>query len=104
MDDIQMTKLLIILLFMFGEIPLRPNFITKYLSAFPLIKWIIFFLITIKKNHISHYLILLFLYIILQLFDSIYFDKKNSKSNFKNSKSNFKNSKSNFKNLKFKLK
>lgn len=48
--DIQINKLLIILLFMFAEIPIKPKFIKNFTDAFPIYKWIILFLITMKKK------------------------------------------------------
>ena len=79
-----MKKLLIILLFMFGTTPIAPKFIKNYLDAYPAIKWIMLFLITIKKNSSIHYLLLLFIYIIFNLFDSIYFKPIKSTNQSKN--------------------
>jgi hypothetical protein len=72
--DIKIDKLLIILLFMFAETPIKPKFIKKFTDGYPIYKWIILFLITIKrKNGIIYFLIFLTLYQIMYIIDSMYF-------------------------------
>jgi hypothetical protein len=74
--DIKINRLLIILLFMFAETPIKPKFIKKFTDAFPIYKWIILFLITIKrKNGIIYFLIFITLYQTLYIVDSIYFSQ-----------------------------
>ena len=59
---------------MFAETPMKPKFIKKFTDTFPIFKWLILFLITIKrKNGIIYFLIFLVLYQSLYLVDSIYF-------------------------------
>ena len=67
LNDIKSDKILIILLFMFAETPLKPKFIKKYTDDFPVFKWIILFLITIKRAD-GHYYFLVFLIMYLTLY------------------------------------
>jgi len=73
-SDIKINRLLIILLFMFAETPIKPKFIKNFTDEFPIYKWLILFLITIKrKNGIIYFLIFVTLYQSLYVVDSIYF-------------------------------
>jgi hypothetical protein len=72
--DIKINKLLIILLFMFAETPIKPKFIKKFTDEFPIYRWLILFLITMKrKNGIIYFYIFFILYQLLYIIDSIYF-------------------------------
>jgi hypothetical protein len=74
LNDIKTRRLLIILLFMFAETPTKPKFIKKFTDDYPLFKWMILLLITIKKkNGFMYFIIFIILYQILYLVDSIYF-------------------------------
>jgi hypothetical protein len=72
--DIKINKLLIILLFMFAETPVKPKFIKKFTDDFPIFKWIILFLITIKrKNGIIYFIIFYVIYQSFYLVDTTLF-------------------------------
>ncbi len=59
---------------MFAETPTKPKFIKKFTDDYPLFKWMILLLITIKKkNGFMYFIIFIILYQILYLVDSIYF-------------------------------
>lgn len=74
LKDINIKKLLIILVFMLVDNVNKPNFIRNYVSDYPIFKWLIFSFILLKKNNGYIYLILCFmLYQILYIIDSIYF-------------------------------
>ena len=69
-NDIKTRRLLIILLFMFAETPTKPKFIKKFTDDYPLFKWMILLLITIKKkNGFMYFIIFIILYLILYLVD-----------------------------------
>ena len=70
--DINITKLLIMLLFMFGERPSKPECIKKIFEDIPIKKWIFFYLVMMKKKDGLPYLIFIFiLYETLYIFDRI---------------------------------
>ncbi len=74
LKDINIKKLLIILVFMLVDNVNKPNFIRNYVNDYPIFKWLIFSFILLKKNNGYIYLILCFmLYQILYIIDSIYF-------------------------------
>ncbi len=74
MDDIKYKNLLIILLFMFAETPTKPKFIKKFTDDYPIFKWIILFLLTMRrKNGFVYFLLFLMLYQMFYIVDNIYF-------------------------------
>jgi hypothetical protein len=78
LNDIRSDKILIILLFMFAETPFKPKFIKNYTDDYPIFKWIILFLITIKrKDGHYYYLVFVMLYMTFYLIDRCYFINKN---------------------------
>jgi len=74
LKDINIKKLLIILVLMLVDNVNKPNFIRNYVNDYPIFKWLIFSFILLKKNNGYIYLILCFmLYQILYIIDSIYY-------------------------------
>ena len=73
MNDIRFDKFMIMLLFMFADTPNKPRLVRHYMDDNPFIKWIILFLITIKKkNGLIYFIIFFYLYQIFYLVDSIF--------------------------------
>jgi hypothetical protein len=71
--DIKFDKLMILLLFMFAETPSKPKIIRNFTDNFPIYKWIILFLITIKRKDGGIYFgIFYFLYQLFYIVDSIF--------------------------------
>jgi len=74
LKEINIQKLLIILIFMLIDNVNKPNFIKNYVNDFPILRWLLFSLILLKKNNGYIYLIISFtLYQIFYIIDSIYF-------------------------------
>jgi len=73
LSDINIQKLFIILIFIFIDDVNKPNFIKKYVTDFPILKWIIFSLIVLKNNKFIYLLLIFMLYQIFYIFDTIYF-------------------------------
>jgi hypothetical protein len=74
-EDIKVKTLLIILLFMFAETLTKPKFIKHFIDDYPIFKWIILYLIIMKKeNGFTYFLVFFALYQVLYLVDVIYFE------------------------------
>jgi len=72
-EDINISSLLIILLFMYSIIPSKPNFITNFLNDFSIFKWVILFFIIMRDNHnIMLFVVILMIYIVLYIYGIIY--------------------------------
>lgn len=62
-DDIKINKLMVLLLFMFAETPFKPKIIKKFTDDWPIYKWIILFLLTIKREDgLTYFILFYFLY------------------------------------------
>jgi len=73
MFDIKHDKLMILLLFMFAETPYKPRMIRNFTDDFPIYKWIILFLITVKrKNGIMYFITFYFIYQLFYAIDSVF--------------------------------
>jgi hypothetical protein len=71
--DIRFDKLMILLLFMFAETPFKPKIIKNFTDDFPIYKWIILFLITIKrKDGLIYFILFYFLYQLFYMIDSVF--------------------------------
>jgi len=64
--DIKINQLLILFLLIIAETPIKPKLISNFTDDFPIIKWIILYLISLEiKNGIIYFLIL---YVVFQSF------------------------------------
>ncbi len=73
-NDIKIDKLLIIFLFMFPDFLMKPKFISHFTNDFQIFKWVILFLMTIrKKNGITIFPIILIFYNLMYLLDKSIF-------------------------------
>jgi len=70
---IEYDKLMILLLFLFAEIPFRPKIITNLIDDFPIYRWIIIFLLATRhKNGLSYFISLYFIYQISYMIDHVF--------------------------------
>jgi hypothetical protein len=68
--DVKIDKLMILLLLMFAETPLKPKTIKNFTDDWPIYKWIILFLLTIRrKNGLTYFILFYFLYQIFYMVD-----------------------------------
>ena len=73
-NDIKIDKLLIMFLFMFPDFLTRPKFISNFTNDFHIFKWIILFLMTIKKkNGLTIFFIIFIFYNLMYLLDKSIF-------------------------------
>lgn len=73
-NDIKIDKLLIMFLFMFPDFLQKPKFISNFTDNFQIFKWIILFLMTIKrKNGLTLFPIILIFYNLMYLLDKSIF-------------------------------
>lgn len=73
-NDIKINKLLIMFLFMFPDFLMKPKFISNFTNDFHIFKWIILFLMTIKrKNGLTLFPIILIFYNLMYLLDKSIF-------------------------------
>ena len=73
-NDIKIDKLLIIFLVMFPDFLMKPKFINNFTNNFKIFKWIILFLMTIKrKNGLTLFPIILIFYNLMYLLDNSIF-------------------------------
>jgi len=77
--DITIRKLLIIILFLTGSTIDKPKFIKNYFDDFPLLTWILLFLVLVKKNDAYVFVLIFTFYQILFIIDKIYLLKKGAK-------------------------
>jgi hypothetical protein len=86
-NDIKINKLLIMFLFMFPDFLTRPKFISKFTNNFQIFKWIILFLMTMKrKNGLTLFPIILIFYNLMYLLDKSIFRHDLIKPNVHTSK------------------
>jgi len=74
--DIAIRKLLIILLFLPGVPVEKPKFINNIINDNSILKWILLFLILVRKNDAYVFMIIFMVYQILFVIDNIYINKK----------------------------
>jgi hypothetical protein len=79
MDDsdsgLKTKILMIILLFLFIEIPNKPKFIKKFTYDNPIYKWFLLFFILLKKDDGPlYYLVIFGIYQVLHVIDMVYFE------------------------------
>ena len=73
-NDIKIDKLLIMFLFMFPDFLMKPKFISNFTNDFQIFKWIILFLMTIRrKNGLTLFPIILIFYNLMYLLDKSIF-------------------------------
>jgi hypothetical protein len=70
--DIDISILILTLIFMLGENTVKPNFIKNYISDYPILRWLIFYLILVKKKNVKFFIVIFILYQILYIIDHIY--------------------------------
>jgi hypothetical protein len=77
LNDIQVNKFLIILLFLLGEFQIAPLCIKQIIQENQIFRWIILLLFLIKKvNGFTYFVLVFLLYQILYLVDYSYLHKK----------------------------
>jgi len=72
-EDIKIDKLMIFLIFMTAETPFKPKVIKNFTDEWPIYKWIILFLFTIrKKNGLIYFILFYFLYQTFYMIDFVF--------------------------------
>ena len=73
LEDIRIDKFAIMLLFMFAITPNKPRIVSVFMDDYPICKWIILFLMTIKrKDGLMYFIIFFYLYQIFYIVDSTF--------------------------------